>query len=181
MRILIASDIHGSFSMASKFVVRAKEMKADFILLLGDILYHGPRNPFPDNYNPPEVVSLLSALDIPLAAVRGNCDAEVDQLVLPFHLAESLWLLNESQPILAIHGHQLSINGGSIDLKDGSAVLFGHTHLPRAEKNGSKHYWNPGSISLPKGDFPPSFGLLEASRFKVISFDGSELMSDSLQ
>lgn len=180
MRILIASDIHGSFSAVNKFSLKIKEMRADLAVMLGDVLYHGPRNPLPDNYNPAEVCKVLAELPVPVIAVRGNCDAEVDELVLPFHLAESSWIIEGGSRIFAIHGHQLEINGGSIKAPEGAAVLSGHTHLPTADKRGSSHYWNPGSCSLPKQAFPASFGIFEDNLFRVESFDGQVLMTDHL-
>ncbi len=180
MRLLIASDLHGSMTMTAKFLEKARDLEDGIIVLLGDLLYHGPRNPLPDSYNPPEVIRLLTGLNVPVAAVKGNCDAEVDQLVLPFHLAESSWLTGEARPVLMIHGHQLAINGGPLPAPKNADLLSGHTHVPTAEVRDGRHYWNPGSPSLPKNDFPPSFGILEQSRFRVLSFDGRELMSDSL-
>jgi len=178
MRLLIASDIHGSLSRAEYFSEKVKEMSPDLVIILGDILYHGPRNPLPDSYYPAEVIRIMSELTAPVAAVRGNCDAEVDELVLPFHLAESSWIIDGDRRILAIHGHQLEINGGPLKSPDKAAVLSGHTHVPTAEKNGETHFWNPGSISLPKQNFPPSFGYYEDGTFKVLSFEGLTLMSD---
>lgn len=181
MRILIASDIHGSLTGAGSFAAKADEMRPDLALLLGDVLYHGPRNPLPDKYAPAEVAKLLADLPAPLAAVRGNCDTEVDQMVLPFHLAENAWIMDQSRRMLAIHGHQLEINGGAIKAPEGVAVISGHTHVPTAERRGQTHFWNPGSVSLPKQNYPPSFGLYENGEFKVLSFDGRVLMSDKME
>lgn len=182
MRILIASDIHGSLSAINKFLEKVKEMNADQVVLLGDILYHGPRNPLPDNYNPAEVCNVLAALSTPIIAVKGNCDAEVDELVLPFHLAESCWIFERGVRIFAIHGHQLEINGGSIKAPKGAAVLSGHTHIPTADSNkGSSHYWNPGSVSLPKQVNPASFGILEDGVFRVESFGGQVLLKNNFE
>ena len=180
MRLLIASDLHGSAARASLFGDQVRQMKPDLVLLLGDLLYHGPRNPLPEGYDPAEAARLLTELPVPKAAIRGNCDADVDQFVLPFHLAESSWILDEGWRILAIHGHQLAMNGGPMEAEEGIAVLSGHTHIPTAEKRGSIHFWNPGSTSLPKEDFPPSFGRYENGRFEVMTFGGRVLMSDSL-
>lgn len=178
MRLLIVSDIHGSLSKAKIFSTKVREINPDLVIILGDILYHGPRNPLPDNYCPAEVIKVMSELTAPVAAVRGNCDAEVDELVLPFHLAEDSWIIDGDRRILAIHGHQLKINGGPIEIPDKVAALSGHTHVPTAEKRGETHFWNPGSISLPKQNFPHSFGHYEDGTFRVITFDGQTLMSD---
>jgi len=180
MRLLIASDIHGSSSAMARFNDKVGELKPDLVFFLGDILYHGPRNPLPDKYQPAEVAEMIARLSVPTAAVRGNCDSEVDQYVLPVHLAESAWLLDGARRILAIHGQQLEINGGRMKAPEGAALLSGHTHVPTAERRGTTHCWNPGSLSLPKENFPPSFGFYEGGKFSVLTFDGRELMSDNL-
>jgi putative phosphoesterase len=147
------------------------------------MLYHGPRNPFPENYAPKETIPVLADLGAPVVAIRGNNDAEIDEMLLPFPLAGSLWILTEACRIFAIHGHQLRINGegGRLEAPEGAVVLSGHTHIPTAEKRETTHFWNPGSVSLPKQDFPPSFGWYEDGRFEVRTFDGRVLMSDSLR
>ena len=180
MRILIASDIHGSVAGAARFRDKVKEMKPDMVLLLGDILYHGPRNPLPEEHDPPAVVAILSDLGVSVAAVRGNCDAEVDQLVLPFHLAENAWIIDDGRRLLAMHGHQLPDDESEIKVEPGTAILSGHIHIPVAEKRGPVHRWNPGSTSLPKENYPASFGLYENGRFTVMSFAGEILKSDAL-
>lgn len=179
MRLLIASDLHGSASQSRRLQGQAAAIKPDLILLLGDLLYHGPRNSLPDDYSPAEVSSILADLGCPLAAVRGNCDAEVDQMVLPFPLVENSWIIDQGRQMLAIHGHQLAMNGGPLKFSGLRAVLSGHTHLPTAEQRDGIHYWNPGSVSLPKGGYPPSYAVYVDGRFEVMTFDGQVLMSDS--
>lgn len=179
MRLLIASDLHGSASQTSLLKGRAAALNPDMIVLLGDLLYHGPRNSLPDHYSPAEATGILADLGYPVVAIGGNCDAEVDQMVLPFPLAESAWLLVDGHRIMAIHGHQLEMNGGSLKITGAEAILSGHTHVPTAENRGGLHYWNPGSASLPKGGFAPSYGLYEEGLFKVMTFDDQLLMSDS--
>lgn len=180
MRILIASDIHGSASRTGQFSDQVNKLRPDMVLLLGDILYHGPRNPLPDNYSPAEVINILSGLDVPVTAVRGNCDADVDQLVLPWHLAESAWIIDGGHRLLAVHGDHLPEDKSKMKAWPGTAILSGHTHIPTAEKNGSLHWWNPGSISLPKNNYPPSFGLYEQGKFRVLGFDDQVIMEDIL-
>ena len=180
MRLLIASDIHGSALRAGLFRDQVKERRPDMVLLLGDLLYHGPRNPLPDNYSPAEVISILSGLDAPVIAVRGNCDADVDQLVLPWHLADSAWIIDGGRRLLAVHGHHLPDDRGRMKAEPGTAIVSGHTHIPTAEKIGALHWWNPGSLSLPKENYPPSFGCYEDGQFQVLTFDGKTLMADSL-
>ena len=180
MRLLIASDIHGSASQAGLFRDKVEELRPDTVLILGDILYHGPRNPLPDHYSPAEVISILSSLNVPVIAVRGNCDAEVDQLVLPWTLADSAWIVDNRHRLLAVHGHHLPEDRSLMKAEPGTAILSGHTHIPTAEKRGAFHWWNPGSLSLPKENYLPSFGCYEQGKFQVSTFDGQTLMADSL-
>jgi len=182
MRLLIASDLHGSASQAARLRAEIEKTAPEAVVFLGDLLYHGPRNPLPEAYAPLEAAKHLDGLGRPVLAIRGNCDAEVDQLILPFHLTESAWLLAGPRPILALHGHELPENGGSLKTPEGVVILFGHTHLPMAEKRGANHYWNPGSAALPKAGLPPSYGFYENGRFEVRTFDdGRVLASASLE
>jgi len=178
MRLLIASDLHGSAAQAARLREAIEKTAPEAVVLLGDLLYHGPRNPLPEKYAPAETAGLLDNLGRPVLAIRGNCDAEVDQLVLPFHLAESAWILAGERPILAVHGHELPENGGGMKVPEGVIVLFGHTHRPAAEKRGANRYWNPGSAALPKDGLPPSYGFYENGRFEARSFDGRVLAAD---
>jgi len=179
MSLLIASDLHGSASQTRLIKDRADSLNPDMVILLGDLLYHGPRNPLTDHYSPAQTVAFLADFGRPVAAIRGNCDAEVDQMILPFPLADNSWILIDGHRILAIHGHQLEMNGGPMKIAGNMAVLSGHTHLPTAEKRGETHFWNPGSASLPKGGYPPTYGLYHDGLFQVMTFDDQILMSDS--
>ena len=184
MGLLIASDLHGSTSRAAQLMEEIEKTAPEAVIFLGDLLYHGPRNPLPEKYAPAEVAKLLEGIGRPVLAIRGNCDSEVDQLILPFHLAESAWILSGPRPILAVHGHQLPENGGNMKAPQGApsgvVILFGHTHRPIAEKRGDNHYWNPGSVSLPKDDLPASYGFYENGRFEVRSFEGRVLAADEI-
>ena len=114
--------------------------------------------------------------------VRGNCDAEVDAMMLPFPLAESAWLFADGVRIFAVHGHALPAGGTFPGLAAGSAQLSGHTHIPRAEGREGIHFWNPGSASLPKADFPRSYGVIENGAFSVFPLaGGAELMRDAVR
>ena len=170
MRFLVASDLHGSASKAALFLEKVREMKPEAVLLLGDLLYHGPRNPLPDKYNPQEVISVLSKIEAPIIAVRGNCDAEVDQLVLPFPLMESAWVMADGKLIMAVHGHHLPENLDELKAAPGTIIMSGHTHIPLAEKSGAIYHCNPGSTSLPKDNYPPSFGFYDNGLFQVLDF-----------
>lgn len=182
MKLLIASDIHGSLSSTLQLFDIVEKEQPDSLVLLGDILYHGPRNPFPGEYNPAKVIDTLNAFSDKIIAVRGNCDSEVDQMVLSFTLAEpSAWIFADGERILAAHGHRHSLASirSSANLAEGDAFLSGHTHVPTAKVHEGIHLWNPGSLSLPKEGFPPSFGIFEDGRFAVVSLDGETLLQDS--
>ena len=186
MRLLIASDIHGSLAAARSLRTAAERLNPDMLVLLGDILYHGPRNRLPEEYAPAETALMfrewLAERSLPLMCVRGNCDAEVDAMMLPFPLAESAWLFADGVRIFAVHGHALPAGGTFPGLAAGSAQLSGHTHIPRAEGREGIHFWNPGSASLPKADFPRSYGVIENGAFSVFPLaGGAELMRDAVR
>ena len=161
MRILIASDLHGSAYYTRLLLQRANEQKPDQLLLLGDLLYHGPRNDLPRDYAPKEVIALLNERKEQISCVRGNCDTEVDQMVLQFPiLADYALLFHEGKRIFASHGHHHS-PATQPPLPSGSVLLNGHTHVPACERFGDCLYVNPGSTSIPKEDSPHSYLLLE--------------------
>ena len=129
MRYLIASDIHGALPAAEMLVARFREEGADRLLLLGDLLYHGPRNPLPEGYAPAQVAKLLNGLADRITAVRGNCDSEVDQMVLNFPcLGDYALVVDERTTLLLTHGH-LDLAAAVAGLPAGSFVLSGHTHV----------------------------------------------------
>ena len=168
MKLLIASDIHGDLS-AAKFVIDAyKRERCDKILLLGDILYHGPRNDLPEGYAPKEVISLLNDYKDVILAVRGNCDTEVDQMVLDFPiLADYCYLSLDGLSVFATHGHHHNTQTPP-PLANGDILLHGHTHVLKCEKFGNGNtYLNPGSISLPKENNPKSYMVYENRVFTV--------------
>lgn len=165
MKWLIASDIHGSAFYCKKLIETFHFEKADKIILLGDILYHGPRNDLPKDYNPKEVISLLNNLKEKIISVRGNCDTEVDQMVLDFPiLADYLILETESKTIYASHGHIYS-EENPLKLAKGSIFLCGHTHIPTCNVHEDFVYINPGSISIPKENSLHSYIILENNTF----------------
>lgn len=150
MKLMIASDIHGSSYYCRKMIEAYRQEKADRLLLLGDLLYHGPRNDLPRDYNPKEVISMLNAIKNVLLCVRGNCDTEVDQMVLDFPiLAEYCLLELDGRTIFATHGHNFNPDNLPM-LKEGDILLNGHTHIPANQNMGTYTYMNPGSISIPK-------------------------------
>lgn len=151
MKIMVASDIHGSACYCREMLDAFARERADKLLLLGDILYHGPRNDLPVGYAPKEVITLLNAGKSQLLCVRGNCDTEVDQMVLDFPiLAEYCILYLGNRMIFATHGHHFNQNAMP-PMQPGDILLHGHTHIPAWEPIGDNNlYLNPGSISLPK-------------------------------
>lgn len=150
MKLMIASDIHGSSYYCRKMIEAYQQEKADRLLLLGDLLYHGPRNDLPRDYNPKEVISMLNEIKNELLCVRGNCDTEVDQMVLDFPiLAEYCLLELDGRTIFATHGHNFNPDNLPM-LKEGDILLNGHTHIPANQNMGTYTYMNPGSISIPK-------------------------------
>ena len=179
MRLLIASDLHGSIESLRFLVEKARQMDPDMLVLLGDLVYHGPRNPLPDGYDTRLVMREmpdLTALPCPVAAVRGNCDAEVDLGLLPFPVVDTTWLDADGLRIFVSHGHHLPENPPCPGFKPGTAFLRGHTHVPRGETLGGLHFWNPGSLSLPKSGFPRSYGLYENGLFRVLDMQGKEVL-----
>lgn len=169
MKLMFVSDIHGSEYWLDKALEVYEEGEFDRLVLLGDLLYHGPRNPLPKGYEPQKVLAKLNALSQSLVAIRGNCEAEVDQMVLDFEvLNEQSHILLEDRDFFLCHGHHL-YEEHLPKLKDGTVICHGHTHIPRIERIGNCIVFNPGSISLPKMETPPCYGVYEAGELSVIS------------
>lgn len=150
MKLMIASDIHGSAFYCRKMLAAYERERADRLLLLGDILYHGPRNDLPKEYDPKAVIDMLNPLKQELLCVRGNCDTEVDQMVLDFPILADYCLLElDGHTVFATHGHHY--NPQKLPpLKDGDILLNGHTHIPANQNMGTYTYMNPGSAAIPK-------------------------------
>ena len=185
MKLMIASDLHGSAPACRKLLDIFAASGAERLILLGDLLYHGPRNDLPEGYDPKAVIAMLSECADKLFCVRGNCDTEVDQMVLPFPiLAETALLFVDGRTWFAAHGHRAGANPTANDLPKlpaGSVVLTGHTHIPVLETNENGILLlNPGSVSIPKGGFAPSYAVYEDGRFAVVSLDGEILLETAL-
>lgn len=173
MKLFFISDIHGSLYYTKKALEAYEKENADYIVILGDELYHGPRNPLTKEYNPMEVAQLLNGYADRIIAVRGNCDSEVDELVINYPIrADYSAILYEGRRLFLTHGHIFS-EDNMPKLSDGDVFIFGHIHTPIAEKRGNIYIINPGSISLPKEGYPNSYGVLEGSIFKIMDFDGN--------
>ena len=181
MKLMIASDIHGCAPACKALLEAFGASGAERLILLGDVLYHGPRNDLPEGYDPKAVISMLSAVSDKLFCVRGNCDTEVDQMVLPFPmLSETALLFVDGKTWFACHGHRAGANPTANDLPQlpaGSVVLSGHTHIPVLETNADGlTLLNPGSTSIPKGGFPASYALYEDGVFSVLSLGGERIL-----
>lgn len=173
MRFLIVSDIHGDVSSARRIEELFNTMQPDKILLLGDVLYHGPRNDLPAHYAPKEVIAVLNPLSSQIVAVRGNCEAEVDQMVLTFPcLSTTAEVFADGYEFTLSHGH--IYNEGNLPPGNG-VFLYGHTHIPVAHEVDGRKCFNPGSVTLPKGGFPRSYGWYENGSLEV-----RELFSDEV-
>lgn len=173
MKWLIASDIHGSAYYCRELVRAFEKEGADRMLLLGDILYHGPRNDLPIEYAPKEVAALLNGMKDKIYAVRGNCDAEVDQLMLEFPImAEYALIPFGRRMIVAAHGH--NFNEDKLPaMQQGDILLNGHTHVPGSREHENYIYMNPGSTSIPKENSYPGYMTMEEGCFLWKDFAGS--------
>ena len=173
MKLFFISDIHGSMYFLEKALEHYEKEKADYLVILGDELYHGARNPLPEGYNPKEVAQLLNTYADKIIAVRGNCDSEVDQMVLEFPvMTDYSIILHEGRRLFLSHGHIYGPDNLP-KLSDGDAFIYGHTHIPMAEKRGEIYVINPGSVSMPKENNPNTFGVLEGNLFTIKDLDGN--------
>ena len=177
MKLLICSDIHGDLNSAEVIIEAFEREGCDKILLLGDILYHGPRNDLPPTYEPKGIIPLLNKYKEKIIAVRGNCDSEVDQMVLDFPIMADYAILElDGVRIFATHGHLFNTSGPP-KLSKGDVLLHGHTHILCAEEFGEDNlYLNPGSIAIPKGGNPRTYMIYENSCFTVYDVDGNVVL-----
>ena len=168
MKLLIASDIHGSAQYCQKLITAIEKEAPSKVLLLGDLLYHGPRNDLPAGYAPKEVAAMLNGIKEKLICVRGNCDSEVDQMMLEFPiLSDSAMLFCDSLTIYACHGHH-----EFPALMPGDVVVSGHTHVPADDEKEGIRSLNPGSVSIPKENSWHGYIVLEDSTFTWKNLDG---------
>ena len=174
MKLLICSDIHGDLDSIQKVLYAYKNENADKILILGDLLYHGPRNDLPPTYAPKKVIELLNANRDNILTVKGNCDTEVDQMVLNFPiLADYSVFYLDGLTVFATHGHHHNTQTPP-PLRRGDILLHGHTHVLKIEEFGEENtYINPGSAALPKEGNPRTYMVYENRKFIIKDFDGS--------
>ena len=176
MKWMVASDIHGSAKYCRELLDAYEREKADRLLLLGDLLYHGPRNDLPDEYAPKMVIAMLNAKKNQILCVRGNCDAEVDQMVLEFPVLADYAVLPVGQRLIyATHGHIYHVKNLP-PLAPGDVLLHGHTHVPAWTEFGQENlYLNPGSVSIPKENSPHSYMTLEEGLFQWKELESGEV------
>lgn len=173
MKIFVASDIHGSAKYCSEMIEAYRREGADRMLLLGDLLYHGPRNDLPEEYNPKKVIALLNELKEEILCVRGNCEAEVDQMVLEFPvMADYCILYTGKATIYATHGHIYN-EKNLPPIQKGDILLHGHTHVPKCVEHEKYVYMNPGSVSIPKENSYHGYMIIEDNGFYWKDFDGN--------
>ena len=179
MKWMIASDLHGSAYYCRKMLEAFEREGAGRLFLLGDLLYHGPRNDLPREYAPKEVIPLLNEKKEKLLCVRGNCDAEVDQMVLEFPvLADYAVLPVGRRLIYATHGHIYHVKNLP-PLAPGDVLLHGHTHVPAWTEFGQGNlYLNPGSVSIPKEDSPHSYMTLEGNTMQWKELESSAVFHE---
>lgn len=176
MKYLVVSDIHGDIVGATSAIEAFQYHHADKILCLGDVLYHGPRNDLPKDYAPKKVIALLNEYANSIVAVRGNCEAEVDQMVLNFPcMADYNIIPEKNRNLFLTHGHIYSPNHLPILAKN-DCFLSGHTHIPTCDKKDDIYLLNPGSISLPKQNHPRTYAILDEEAFTIYTLDHQEYM-----
>lgn len=181
MKIMIASDIHGSSYYAQKLIGAYSKENCEKLILLGDILYHGPRNDLPEGYDPKDVIALLNSYAGEILAVRGNCEAEVDQMVLDFSvMSDSLLIYDKGTTFFLTHGH-LWNEDNLPKIKSGDILIHGHTHVQCVKEVSGITYINPGSVSIPKEGNPQSYMVYDNGIFTIYDFDKNILNTYELR
>ena len=177
MKLVIASDIHGSKYYCEKLFEAYEKEKAERIVLLGDLLYHGPRNDLPKEYDPKAVIKMLNEHKNDILCVRGNCEAEVDQMVLEFPvMADYALIPMDANIIFVTHGHLFN-EKELPPLKKGDILLHGHTHIPACIEHEAYIYMNPGSVSIPKENSHHGYMIMDNDHFEWKDFEGNTVMS----
>ncbi len=178
MKLLIASDIHGNANAMRQLEERIGEFSPDKLVLLGDLLYHGPRNDLPNGYAPKEVIPLLNVHKNRIVSVRGNCEAEVDQMVLEFPcMQDCTWVETDGYRFFATHGHLLNQPERLPDHSAANVIMSGHTHIKQLEKLGNQVHLNPGSIGIPK-DGCSSYATYSHGTFKLHALEDARVLAE---
>lgn len=177
MKLMFASDIHGSLPATERVLELFAQSDARWLVILGDVLNHGPRNALPEGYAPAQVAERLNEQASRIVAVRGNCDSEVDQMLLTFPITAP-WqqVLLPERRLFLTHGHLFGPDDEP-PLAAGDVLVYGHTHIPVAEKRGDIFRFNPGSVSIPKGGFAASYGMLEEDVLRVITLNDQRVIA----
>ena len=180
MKLFFMSDIHGSLKYAKLGIDVFIKENADYMVILGDVLYHGPRNPLPEEYNPKEVANLINKYKNKIIGVRGNCDADVDHMLLEYPcMMDYNVILADNKRVFITHGHIYN-EKNRLNMAEGDVLIYGHTHIPVAKKENDIYIINPGSISYPKENNPHSYGILEDNVFYIKDICGNVIKSIEL-
>ena len=182
MKLFICSDLHGDLDSVTAAISAYKKEGCERMLILGDLLYHGPRNDLPKSYAPKAVIELLNNIRDHIITVRGNCDTEVDQMVLNFPILQDFaYLFVNDLNIVATHGHNFNPENPPA-LRKGDILFGGHTHVLKIENFGDENlYLNPGSVSLPKENNPKTYAILDGTVATIKDFDGRVILSRDLK
>lgn len=175
MRVVIASDIHGSAYYADKVREAYERERAEMLVLLGDIYNHGPRNPFPKDYAPMQVAQIFNSLKKNILVVKGNCDSEVDQMISEFDFVEFAQIVVDGVKVTLTHGHKF--NKDNMPQNAGDLLCYGHFHTGFITKVGDTFVANAGSVSLPKDGTPSSYLLLDNGTLYLKNIDGNIIQS----
>ena len=173
MKLLIASDLHGSAYYTKKLLERYRAENAEQLILLGDIYNHGPRNPLPEGYDPMGVAALLNPLSAVLTVVKGNCDSDVDTMISEFDFVSEAVLYLDEKKIFLQHGDRYSIQ--NLPKNCGDAFIYGHYHTGFLKRAGNVVVANCGSISLPKENTAHSYIVLERGELVLKDIEGNEI------
>ena len=180
MKLFIISDIHGSLYYLKKVMEIFEKEKCDKLVILGDELYHGPRNPLPKDYSPKEVIEILNGYRDKIIAVRGNCDSEVDQMVLKYPIMSDYSMIYlDGKRIYLTHGHIYN-KDNPLPMSSGDVLIYGHFHIPMIEQKDGMLFLNPGSISLPKNNSEHSFAILEKNKFTIKNLEETVILETLL-
>ncbi|EHA1126104.1 phosphodiesterase [Vibrio navarrensis] len=181
MKLFFASDLHGCLEATKAMLTCFENSGAEHLILLGDLLNHGPRNPIPRAYNPPEVARLLNEYTDKIIAVRGNCDSEVDQMLLSFPMMmDYAWVLLEPErKVFLTHGHKYHAKQKPV-LRAGDVLVHGHTHIPVAQWEEGNLIFNPGSVTFPREGKPASYGVYDSGTWSVIALSGETLLATTM-
>ena len=177
MKLMFASDIHGDIECAKRAIAAFEKEGAERLFLLGDILYFGPRNTLRPTYQPREVIELLNGYRDRIVSVRGNCDAEIDQMLLEFPImAEYSYIFADGIAMLLTHGHKINMDSAA-NLRAGEVLIHGHTHVLCIKEFGQGNiYLNPGSTTYPKEGNPPSYMIYENGTFEIKHLESGEII-----